>query len=298
MNCKIRPLFVSLIMLWLALPVSAQVRHALLVGISEYNPVEEVSAYVWDNIHGANDVDMMQGVLRKQGFDEAHIIALRNQEATASAIRSALSALTQSCQDGDMVYIHFSCHGQLVEDLDGDEADGWDEALIPYDAQKYYRKGIYEGENHLCDDELHQWILSLRKKLGPQGMLYVTLDACHIGEAYMTDVPVRGTNLVFTPKGKQYIKADVVRQNRRSHRPIQPGQGVAPICMLEACRAYEFNMEKRVEGTYFGALSYFVAQVLSEESIQAASAWWQQVRRMLDADQKLINQHLVIESSL
>ena len=34
-----------------------------------------------------------------------------------------------------------------MEDDNGDEADELDEALIPYDAQSTYQKGIYEGEH-------------------------------------------------------------------------------------------------------------------------------------------------------
>jgi hypothetical protein len=31
---------------------------------------------------------------------------------------------------GDIIYLHFSCHGQPFEDMNGDEADGWDESYL------------------------------------------------------------------------------------------------------------------------------------------------------------------------
>lgn len=274
-------------------------RWAMLVGISHYPQHGEYpSAEDWGEIHGANDVALLNGVLQQKGFEAQKIISLTDTEATADAIRQKIAWLNTVLQPGDMLYLHFSCHGQLMEDLGGDEADGWDEALIAYDAQKSYRQSVYEGENHLCDDELHNWLMTLRQRLGPEGMLYVVLDACHIGEAYMNSDNIRGTNQVFTPRGKMYVKADVVRQNRRSYRPIEPGTDLAHICMLEACRAYELNMEKRVDGIYYGALSYYIAQVLTSQSIAADTAWWQDVRERLDADATLYNQHLVIETSL
>ena len=49
-------------------------------------------------------------------------------------------------KSGDIVYLHFSCHGQPVEDLDGDEKDGWDESIVPYDAWKKPISGIYDGK--------------------------------------------------------------------------------------------------------------------------------------------------------
>lgn len=274
-------------------------RWAMLIGISHYPQHGEYpSADDWGEIHGRNDVSLLSRVLQQQAFDPQRIITVTDSEATAGAIRQKLDWLNAVLQPGDMLYLHFSCHGQLVEDLNGDEEDGWDEALIPYDAEKCYRAGIYEGENHLCDDELHQRLVTLRTKLGPMGMLYVALDACHIGESYMNGETFRGTNLVFTPRGKQYVKTDVVRRNRSNHRPIERRANQAPICMLEACRAYELNMEKRVGDTYYGALSYYIAQVLSGESIIATTAWWLKVRQLLDSDATLFNQHLVIETSL
>ena len=278
--------------------LNAATRWALLVGISHYPCGEYPTAEDWGEIHGANDVSLLRGVLMQRGFYAQNIITLTEAEANAAMIRQNLAWLNSVLQPGDMLYLHFSCHGQLVEDLGGDEADGWDEALIPFDAQKSYRRGIYEGANHLCDDELHGWLMAFRQRLGPSGILYVALDACHIGEAYMDGGVFRGTNQVFTPLGKKYIKADVVRQNRRSSRPIDRRADLADICMLEACRAYELNMELRVNGTYYGALSYYIALVLSRISISPDSLWWMEVRRLLDSDASLINQHLVIESSL
>ena len=81
-----------------------------------------------------------------------------------------------------MVVIHFSGHGQPFEDLSGDEADGWDEAIVPYDAKKCYSR-TYTGQCHIIDDELERYINSLRTTVGPRGFVYVVLDACHMGGA-------------------------------------------------------------------------------------------------------------------
>ena len=92
-----------------------------------------------------------------------------------------------------------------MEDDNGDEADELDEALIPYDAQSTYQKGIYEGENHLRDDELEKFLISIRQKIGIDGSVLITFDACHSGtanriEEYVEDddAPIRGTNVIFS----------------------------------------------------------------------------------------------------
>lgn len=120
---------------------AAQKARALLIGISNY-PACSVQNMQWNAIHGANDVEMISNVLAQKGF---LLSSLTNQNATAANIRKALSALGKAVAPGDLVYIHFSGHGQPVEDVSGDEADGWDEAFVPFDAYRSFQKGFYEG---------------------------------------------------------------------------------------------------------------------------------------------------------
>ena len=141
----VRQFFICLTILLTCLPVYSQTKRALLVGISDY-PQKESDA--WTNIHGANDVFLLSPTLKEQGYTTK---VLTNKSATAKGIRKELNNLVASCKQGDIVYLHFSCHGQPFEDLDGDEEDGWDEAIIPYDAQKVYEAGKYEGQNHILD---------------------------------------------------------------------------------------------------------------------------------------------------
>ena len=116
-------------MLSVVWPIHGQTKSALFIGISEYSKNNiEANDSIWSNIHGTNDVELLVPTLKRQDFS---ITTLRNKEATATKIRKTLKKFTSSCQKGDLVYIHFSCHGQPVEDLDGDEQEGWDEALVP-----------------------------------------------------------------------------------------------------------------------------------------------------------------------
>ena len=84
---------------------------------------------------------------------------------TCSNISAALKQVAKDSKKGDIVYLHFSMHGQPFEDLNGDESDGWDEALIPVDAQMQYAEGKYEGKKHLIDDELETFIAKIRSKI-------------------------------------------------------------------------------------------------------------------------------------
>lgn len=122
-------LFVILLAFCLSWPLaSIAKKRALLIGISHYPQTTRNNPCTWTNIHGSNDVRLLRGTLQKQGF---RITTLTHAQATASHIRRALKRLCQQAAKGDMVVIHFSGHGQPFEDLSGDEADGWDEAIVP-----------------------------------------------------------------------------------------------------------------------------------------------------------------------
>ena len=68
-----------------------------------------------------------------------------------------------------MVVITFSGHGTYVPDLNGDEVDGLDEALCPYDMQT--------SGAALIDDEIHA-LFAARK---PGVRLVLISDSCHSG---------------------------------------------------------------------------------------------------------------------
>lgn len=273
---------------------SAKSRRALLIGVSEY-PRYKQQQLNWRNIHGANDVALIGNTLRRQGFS---VTALTNRHATASAIRKALRQLEKQTTSGDLIYIHFSAHGQPFEDLNGDEDDGWDEAIVPYDAGKTYMAKAYEGKNHITDDELNARVTAIRKKAGARGFVYVVIDACHAGGSIRNDkdedsVYVRGTRDGFSRSGKPFTpKADT--------RPMisVPGvAGAAPTCYIEACRSNQSNTELKEGKLYYGSLSYYINKVLASTSLSSDTSWTNAVRRYMGKDKRLIFQDMVIEKS-
>ena len=277
--------------------MTAQNKRALLIGISEYNTTQsDVSDNDWVNIHGANDVDLLATTLKQQRFQ---ITKITNRAANADRIRKEIKNLALSCKSGDIVYIHFSCHGQPVEDMNGDEEDGWDEALIPVDAKKVYQKGVYTGEKHIIDDELNGYFRTIRKNVGPNGFVYVVLDACHAGSSYRGDeeedsVITRGTDRGFSMSSKPYVP----RIDKRGKMKVEKSATMANICILEACRSYQVNSEIKEKGKYYGSLSYYVNKVLQTTSLGRDISWTEHVNRYMNQDMRLVRQNMVIETSL
>ena len=273
--------------------INAQTKRAFLVGVSDYPQNSDSS---WDNIHGTNDVDMISKTLKAQAFK---VTTLINNVATAVKIRKGLKAFANSCKSGDIVYLHFSCHGQPFEDNNGDEEDGWDEALVPYDAMKVYQKGKYVGENHITDDELNGYLKAIRKQVGNKGFVYVVIDACHAGSSYRGDdeedsVIIRGTDMGFSMSNKQYAP----RIDKRGRIKIENSSAMANICILEACRSYQVNSEIRESGNYYGSLSYYVNKVLKTTKLNKNTSWTERVALLMNQDLRLVRQNPVIETSL
>lgn len=289
--------YILLLLIGLLLPLNtnAQTKRALLVGISNYSTN---SATQWTDIHGANDVELIATTLKSQKFK---ITKITNQQATAKRIRKEFNSLVKSCRAGDVVYIHFSGHGQPFEDKSKDEEDGWDEAIIPYDTQKVYSKGKYEGANHILDDELYGYFNQIRTKIGAKGFLCVVIDACHSGGSARGDeleedeeIFIRGTRDGFSSNGRAYRP----RINTNGHFVINSNGTQGGILILEACRSYQSNCEIKQDGQYYGPLSYYINKTLRTNQLTKSLSWVQTVKRWMDGDRRLTKQNMVIETSL
>lgn len=237
-------------------------QRALLVGIGKY-PTNQTG---WKVIHGDTDVDLLAPMFQRKGFSD--IKTLINTQATKGAIVAELKALTQRCQIGDRVYIHFSGHGQPIEDANDDELAEFDESMIPYDACRYAKNG-YAGEKHLIDDEYNPLLNAIKKKIGKEGMLFIAIDACYSrgmerGEETDIEDPdilssARGTDDTFVVAGhSSYLK--------RVPRPKGFDLG-AKLYIVSACLETERNYEhKTASGKMYGSLSYYIYTLLKTDT--------------------------------
>ena len=277
-----------------ALNVEAQTKRALIVGISDYDNAKE-DPNKWSNISGANDVVLLSPLFEQQGY---RVTTLTDTQATYSNITGALKKVAKESKNGDVVYLHFSMHGQPFEDLNGDETDGWDEALIPVDAQMQYTEGKYEGKKHLIDDELETYINKIRSKIGVSGELFVVLDACHSGTASRGDNDhVRGVRDGFTRSGKDYIPNRSSETNEYFKIPTSKGQ--SPVTFLEACRSYQQNKEvlDYESKNWYGSLSYYISKAMEGHQIDKSGDWIEAVKSGMAGDRRVRRQNMVIESS-
>jgi len=142
-------------------------KRAVLIGINYVGQQGELAG-----CH--NDVlNMKEYLMDVHEFEEDNMHVLLDdgvhEDPTYDNIMNAYRQLVSSSVEGDCVYIHYSGHGGKVRDRDGDEADGYDETLIPLD---------YMNAGQIKDDDL------LRTLVIPmQRGVFVTsvMDCCHSG---------------------------------------------------------------------------------------------------------------------
>lgn len=223
-------------------------KRALVIGIGSY-PAETG----WPAIHGDNDVPIAVDYLQRAGFEPAQITTLLNEQATYQGIQNAFLSLIDQATDGDLIYIHFSGHGQRITDINGDEAirnpkrAGFDEAWIPYNAHAQYQEGVYQGEHHLIDDELNGYLASLQHKIGGMGKIIVIADACHSeGFSRATDeAPVcRGLADDF-----------VIPEDKVQPTSELPSYDITWVA-ISACRSFQSNFEyKNAQGALTSAIA-------------------------------------------
>ena len=187
-----RKIIVILLLATIVSAMYAQTRRALVIGIGQQEDKD------WGKINGDRDVPFVEEMLKNAKFKTSNVKKLVNQQATKATIVNALKSLASQSKRGDIVYVHFSGHGQQMKDVHNDEKDGLDECWIPYDA---YRKPCEKdrGEKHLTDDEVNYYLNAVRDKIGDTGKMLVVIDACHSGDATRgdDDEVVRGVEDIF-----------------------------------------------------------------------------------------------------
>lgn len=236
---------VSVVLFLLSVQLSAQTKRALVIGLGEQQDKN------WAKINGDKDVSYVKSMLFGAGYNE--IDTLVNEQATKENIVLAFNNLAKNSNVGDIVYIHFSGHGQLVTDINGDESDGWDESWIPYDAYLSYSEND-KGDKHLVDDEINGLLSAIRNAIGASGKLLVVVDACHSGDSTRgdeIDEIVRGVNEEFViPKG------ETVNTNSAL---------VEQWLTLSACKDYQLNQE--MQSPPVGKLTYAIYSVSKEGEV-------------------------------
>jgi metacaspase-1 len=249
-------------------------KRALCIGINNYPGTDS------DLAGCVNDAHDWAKVLQDRGFTAKTML---NKQATAKQMRKAIEALVLDAKKGDSLVIQYSGHGSFVPDLDGDEPDGTDECLCPYDVMR---------NGPITDDELFE--ISAHLARGVKALMIS--DSCHSGSvtrfAPITTPPTAmGKNApqrtvrflpptVYLPR-REVSKLGLRRAIRRSSPPGRYG-----ALLMAGCQDVEYSYDAYFRGRPNGAFTFAAIRALSKLRPNATySAWFKEIRKTLPSRQ-------------
>lgn len=309
---KLKFAFSLLILFFTVGTVSAQKKHALIFAIGDYP-----ESGGWSKISSAQDVGYIKNTLTKQGFGANDVKVVSDSAATKEGIKAAFEDLIGSVGKKDIVVIHISSHGEQVADDNNDEADGYDETIVSYNAalsmgadktavaRGSLSKAEYEKlqANYFRDDEFGVYIQRLRNALGNEGDVVVFMDNCHSGTGTRGVTP----GLAKTRGGKPALKYDGYNPNikkvtgdevfKESTASRGNEKDLATYVVISAALASELNYETTGDDNVgMGSLTYAISKVF--ENLKAGTTYrtlFANIQAIMN--EKVPGQHPVLEGN-
>jgi hypothetical protein len=243
-------------------------KKALCIGINNYPGTHM-------DLQGCvNDALDWAAALQGRGFAATVLI---DSKATKAAMISSLGALIQGASKGDNLVITFSGHGTYQPDTDGDEVDGLDEALCPYDLQT--------NGAALTDDEIK--MLFTKRKAGVRIVLIA--DSCHSGTVTRAAKAEEGANTRprFMPMGN-WLPANMLPKNLagKPALTIAAPLGASPLLaaysralgdlLLAGCKEgpNNYSYDAKINGRFNGAFTFYALKALKTLKTEATYADW------------------------
>ena len=178
-------------------------------------------------------------------------ILLLNADATRDNIIDAVKRTLSYAKADDWAILHWSGHGSWIPDLNGDEPDGRDEVIVPYD----YR-------NVISDDVIYDLIMDRNQN----SKVVALFDSCHSGSVYRLFNDPDGSNFATVPKSRfmdpdriiegsheQRELGNVFARRLRGAKDPQIGPGVIHIA---GCADTEYSYDAKFRGRPNGAFTY------------------------------------------
>lgn len=279
-------------------------RKALVIGCSYMGTQNELRGCISDALR-VNDF-----LVQRCGYAQDDIVILRDDiqgnprmVPTRENIIAAMQWLVNDAIPGDCLFLSYSGHGTQVDDLDGDEDDGKDDAICPVD---FKQNGL------LIDDVIHDIIV----KPLPQGCkLTALMDCCHSGSVldlpftYSTkgvlkkndsskmykNLGMQGLNMALSyasgSKSSMFSNAQQMFSTMKNGgsrltaeqqaRVQQMKYSPADVMSISGCKDDQTSADTYINNTNTGALTWAFLEVLQENPSQSYVSLLNNIRNKL-----------------
>ncbi|MFW6121594.1 MAG: caspase family protein [Petrotogales bacterium] len=110
----------------------SEIRYwAVIVGIADYYGVKNDLPVTKRHLSLLHDT-----LVSTNNWEKNHVKLILNEDATKEGILNGLNWLIRNSDVDDIVVFSFQGHGSSVDDEDGDESDGKDEGIVPWEGKK------------------------------------------------------------------------------------------------------------------------------------------------------------------
>ncbi|KXN84709.1 Metacaspase-1 [Leucoagaricus sp. SymC.cos] len=278
-------------------------KKALCIGINYVGQNGELRGCI-------NDARNIQRFLCSRfGYKTEDIVMLTDDaqnprmKPTKDNIIQAMQWLVKGAAPNDSLFFHYSGHGGQTKDVDGDEADGYDEVIYPLDFQQ---------KGHIVDDLMHEIMV---KPLPTGCRLTAIFDSCHSGSAldlpyiYSTEGKVKEPNLAaeagqgLLSAVSSYAKGDMGGVFKSALGLVKTAAGnsskadkyakatrtsSADVISWSGCKDSQTSADTQEAGQATGAMSYAFISALSSNTQQSYQELLNNIRDILRSkyDQK------------
>jgi len=250
-------------------------RTAFLVGINYINTANELNGCY-------NDVVNASQYLRSTlGYDPTAISIItdgnRNAAGTASIlpptrqnILAGMAALVAGMVAGDEAVFHFSGHGTLVRDTNGDELTGYDSCLCPLD----YAAPSSAGGGIITDDEVRTLLVN---RVPRGARLYLILDCCHNGSGCDVRYKYEDYSMLIRPPSPG--RAAVWRTQQKAFASSKYTETAGEVFMISGSRDEQTSADAYINNAFAGALTYAVFSILRANQATIRTYSWSSLLR-------------------
>jgi hypothetical protein len=188
---------------------------------------------------------------------------------TRQNIISGITALVAGMIAGDEAVFHYSGHGSLVRDTNGDEASGFDSCLCPVD----YAIPASAGGGIITDDEIRALLIN---KVPRGARLYVILDCCHNGTGCDIRYKYEDFSVLLSPPS---ARTPLWRTMQRAFTNPKYTETAGDVYMISGCRDEQTSADAYINNAFAGALTYAVFSILRANQATIRSYSWSTLLR-------------------
>lgn len=191
-------------------------------------------------------------------FPDFSIDRVANTLATVGSFKKKLGYEIDILRpnSGDILLVHYSGHGTYVKDRNGDEADGYDEALYLYD-------GV------LIDDDIREILDKI-----PEGVTVVLMfDSCFSGTITKS--------LVSRPEKIRFVQTENQSKEVMTVRSRVAVAEDMRWITFSGSGEHQTSADAFIDGKYNGAFTYFAMKAL--QTGITYNQWFYRVKNLFEA---------------